>query len=676
MSLLLEALKKAALEKQGKTDAENTAPAQSTVSTNNTSDDTAAATGTTNPKPASSTSLRPTGVPSSVHVESHLAMPNHELRDAARDKETKTETIESPERNEAQIEETQGELEHSWDPTLEFDIEVDESLFTGDAVTIADGHHPTSSEQDSPEDEVSNQDLLADAPTLEMPTSPESFIEQPLVEETSLEEHLLEAPSIAAPLTTSLASPLSLIQDDDAQPDLDKADESAWLDPSKLNQDPDKPADAGKNTGADASPEDAKEEAERIAFLKDKLQAKIKAENRAALEHLVKSGQALERSKKHRARFLYAMLIMTAFGGIVSYYFYLLANSNISELQSTPSGIVDIRETDVSLGLTRAVNETGQISGLSQPTSQEGTAQSEFNQLPSGNGAVVNSSRSNPSAKAVASIPNKIEISGSSSSAISGSLRDTSLAGNSITQTAKANLKVASPKDQNALSNFSTLKGLDSHNEIKDQPTRVIVHHRPVPAAVSNHVQDGYQALQNKDYVAATAAYQKAVAQAPNNRDALLGAAAAATAQNRTPEALRYYQQQLNLDPQDSYARAGILSLANSANSLSVARELDALISTNPSSAHLHFLKGTNLAASKQWPAAQQAFFEAYFRDKGNPDYAFNLAISLDHLNQREQAIRFYNLALENNTNGTANFDTVTANKRLNQLEQSEANDG
>ncbi|MFT4712572.1 MAG: tetratricopeptide (TPR) repeat protein [Candidatus Azotimanducaceae bacterium] len=643
MSLLLEALKKAALEKQDKANAGSTTPVnpitKSDSNLDNNSDGASDDTPDDEDTPASMTlskSVNSAPASSSAHLEPHFLMPNNELSDV--DKESAT--TELSESKESQIE---GVLEHSWDPTLEFDIEVDESLFTDDATLTQNLHQPTWSEPDS----------------------------------SGLAEVLIETPPTEIPevLNPSLETPTVPAQEEVTQPSFSKTAEDSRVDTSTFSQDipyPDQATDLETDPETNASPEQAKEEEAKegkkreetlqIALLKENLQRKIKAEGQAALEHLIKSGQALERSKKHRARFLYAMLIMTAFGGIVSYYFYLLADSNISELQSDPVSIVDLEETTLNLDPIQNVYETNQISGPNTPAHQDTEEPTEFSLL------------SNENMPTGANIPSKIENSDSSSNPISGSLRDTSRANNSIVQTPSANPEVSISNDQAALSNFSTLTGLGGNNDPQKLPTRVIVHHRSIPATVSADIQDGYRALQNKNYVAATVAYEKAVAQAPKNRDAILGAAAAAAAQNRMPEALKYYQQQLNLDPQDSYARAGILSLANSAGTQAVQRELDTLILTNPNSAHLHFLKGTNLAASKQWTAAQQSFFEAYFRDKGNPDYAFNLAISLDHLNQREQAIRFYNLALENNKNGSANFGIATANKRLTQLKKLEAN--
>ena len=49
------------------------------------------------------------------------------------------------------------------------------------------------------------------------------------------------------------------------------------------------------------------------------------------------------------------------------------------------------------------------------------------------------------------------------------------------------------------------------------------------------------------------------------------------------------------------------------------------------------------------WPAAQTAYFQAHHLARANPDYAFNLAVSLEHLSQPKLALNFYQQALELN---------------------------
>jgi tetratricopeptide (TPR) repeat protein len=184
-------------------------------------------------------------------------------------------------------------------------------------------------------------------------------------------------------------------------------------------------------------------------------------------------------------------------------------------------------------------------------------------------------------------------------------------------------------------------------------------------------VYAGYKAYMAGDFPAAEAAYRAALVENPNRRDALLGAAAVAVQQNRYEDALRFYQQQLSRFPKDEYAQAGILSLSinNSDNPL-FDSELNNLLRTYPNAAHLHFLKGSLCASRQQWAAAQISFFEAWRRDTQNPDYAFNLAVALDHIQEPQEAIKFYQKALSSSKDYKVGFSIEAAQERLKALEK------
>lgn len=60
------------------------------------------------------------------------------------------------------------------------------------------------------------------------------------------------------------------------------------------------------------------------------------------------------------------------------------------------------------------------------------------------------------------------------------------------------------------------------------------------------------------------------------------------------------------------------------------------------------FQKGVRHARNKAWRAASDAFFKALHFFPDSPEYAFNLALSLEHLGERRQAIFYYEKALQN----------------------------
>jgi tetratricopeptide (TPR) repeat protein len=69
------------------------------------------------------------------------------------------------------------------------------------------------------------------------------------------------------------------------------------------------------------------------------------------------------------------------------------------------------------------------------------------------------------------------------------------------------------------------------------------------------------------------------------------------------------------------------------------------------------------------WSQAQQAYFHALQFQPDNPDYAYNLAVGLEHLGQTRPALEYYRKALDLSfRNGRANFDQELAIERVGQL--------
>jgi len=176
-----------------------------------------------------------------------------------------------------------------------------------------------------------------------------------------------------------------------------------------------------------------------------------------------------------------------------------------------------------------------------------------------------------------------------------------------------------------------------------------------------------YAAWQAADDDTATREYQAALKLEPGNRDALLGLAALARRQGRYPLAKRHYETLLNLDPRDAIAIAGLMALQEGGSALDNESHLKMLLRQQPRSPQLHFSLGMQYVAQSRWADAQQAFFEACRYAPDNADYAFNLAVSLDHLGQQEAAASYYGRAI-GLADGTQQFDVSAARQRLGQL--------
>lgn len=182
----------------------------------------------------------------------------------------------------------------------------------------------------------------------------------------------------------------------------------------------------------------------------------------------------------------------------------------------------------------------------------------------------------------------------------------------------------------------------------------------PVFTALSH----AYSAYQSGDDATALAQYRMAAALDPNNRDALLGLAAMAQRQGDLPEARRHYQRLLDLDPKDSVVISAMLALRDDRSRINDESWLKSMLREEPRAAHLHFGLGLRYAAQERWPDAQGSFFEAVRHAPQNPDYNFNLAVTLDRLGKQRLAADYYQRAIQYAT-GAQSFDIDAAMMRL-----------
>ncbi|VAW54718.1 hypothetical protein MNBD_GAMMA07-1027, partial [hydrothermal vent metagenome] len=174
-----------------------------------------------------------------------------------------------------------------------------------------------------------------------------------------------------------------------------------------------------------------------------------------------------------------------------------------------------------------------------------------------------------------------------------------------------------------------------------------------------------YNEFHNKNYNISKKFYTKVLSNDIKNRDALLGLAAIAIKNNNYEYARQKYLYLLKLNPRDSVAIAGLSSLNNNANSQLSESQLKFLLKQKPDSSHLYFALGTLYSTQKKWPEAQSAYFNAWSSDNKNSDYTYNLAVSLDHLNKKKQALKFYLLSLKLQAASGGNFSESNTQKRI-----------
>ena len=200
-----------------------------------------------------------------------------------------------------------------------------------------------------------------------------------------------------------------------------------------------------------------------------------------------------------------------------------------------------------------------------------------------------------------------------------------------------------------------------------DSDTGIAIRKRIRADHVAASLQQAYRAFLAGDGESAAQAYRTVLAHEPGNRDARLGLAAIAARAGRWEEAAGHYARLLASHPADTVARAALISIDERDPARGESR-MKALLRSEPRAAHLHFNLGNLYAAQSRWPEAQQSYFNAYRFDRGNADYAYNLAVSLDHLSQSQSALGLYREALVLSQSRPAGFTAAAVRQRIRDL--------
>lgn len=199
-------------------------------------------------------------------------------------------------------------------------------------------------------------------------------------------------------------------------------------------------------------------------------------------------------------------------------------------------------------------------------------------------------------------------------------------------------------------------------------PSLIKISRNKVPDDRGQLVGEAFQAYKAGDFTSARSKYEQVLERFPDNRDALLGLAAIALNGGDVEQAFVAYSRLLKNNPLDKLARAALINLQSGVDLVSEESAIKLIIRDNPADAFLYFALGNIYAAQSRWAQAQQAFFDAYRYNTSNPDYALNLAVSLDQIGQTETALDYYNAALKLADEGLANFDTANVMVRIQTL--------
>jgi tetratricopeptide (TPR) repeat protein len=182
-------------------------------------------------------------------------------------------------------------------------------------------------------------------------------------------------------------------------------------------------------------------------------------------------------------------------------------------------------------------------------------------------------------------------------------------------------------------------------------------------------LKDAFEAYQRGDNNAALEKYNRVLTDDPQNRNALLARAAINVQSDNNVKAIKDYQTLLIANPKDSFAMSSLISVASISPSKSES-QLKEMMRDEPLSPHLNFVLANIYSTQNRWQEAQNHYFKALENNPDDPNYAYNLAVSLEHIAKPKVAIVYYQLALANFNNGRATFNKVVVDKRVEILKQ------
>ena len=188
-----------------------------------------------------------------------------------------------------------------------------------------------------------------------------------------------------------------------------------------------------------------------------------------------------------------------------------------------------------------------------------------------------------------------------------------------------------------------------------------------------SQLEVGYAALTQGQWTEATAAYNKALAENPEERDALLGLAYIAHQGAREEEARELYKRVLRQEPGNPSARAGLLVQTLGNDSEDVSGSSRDVAEQHPGSAAAQSVLGHSLVRQGRLADAQQAFQRAHVLEPGIALHAYNLAVALDRLRNYGAARSYYDRALalsrQNGGEASSGVSHTVIQNRLQELQ-------
>jgi tetratricopeptide (TPR) repeat protein len=189
------------------------------------------------------------------------------------------------------------------------------------------------------------------------------------------------------------------------------------------------------------------------------------------------------------------------------------------------------------------------------------------------------------------------------------------------------------------------LKKGQSSAVIASKSASINVSKSQAQSGVNPTLMSAYEAYNAGKDSEAQKLYKQVLQRDVRNVDALLGLGAIAQRQGRVADANGWYGKVLEVEPRNNIAQTALIDSQPQGNEQNNETRLKNMLAKQPDDANLHVALGNLYAEQNQWPAAQQAYFDAY-RLRSNADNAFNLAVSLDQMGKPKLALPYYQRAL------------------------------
>lgn len=352
-----------------------------------------------------------------------------------------------------------------------------------------------------------------------------------------------------------------------------------------------------------------------------------------AMAKLIENGNLRERKKKNRLIIATGLLILLAII-YASFYWYYIDQSQSGLLVKVPHN-----------SNNRAADNPEQI------------IESSFVDVQS---EVTPEQLQEPSSEPQSALPEVVQESNSQSVP---SVRVESKATAPSDENASPTKNVTPPKTLVNSSNNAAVKA--KRASTPQTPKTNIIRRNPEP----DNLRRAYRLYTDGSYGEALELYRAAYKTSPRNIDVLLGVAASSQKLGNQQAALNFYQKVLQENPKNVTALAGMMSItAANANQPELESQLFNLLAQNPNHSHLHFLLGNMYFARTNWQGALNHFAVAVEAQPSNPDYLFNLAVTHDRLGQAQNALRFYQLALQLSSADQKSFSRAELARRIQTL--------